>query len=360
MTATTASGLDARLRARWARWLDRRIPAASSVTLDQRRIFIFPSRTGFFFGVCLLVMLVAAINYQNNMSFALTFLLANVFIVAVLHSYANLSGLTISAVGANEVFAHQDAAFKLRLAASERRGHYALRVGWPAPLEPTRRRRWLPGFLRKTPMRAAEELSLEQGEQLELKLHLPVGERGWFLPGRLRIETVYPIGLLRCWTWVDLDMRALVYPQPLAGPEPQGDDGDTPEGRQLSAGDEEFCGIREYREGDSLRGIYWKSLAKGQGLQSKAYASTTADARWLDWAHYPGLSQEQRLSVLCHQVLSYHSRELPYGLRLPDTELAQARGDRQREQALRALATYRLDAGESSDSAATRLEGAST
>ena len=54
------------LRQRWQRWLDRRIPPSSSVTLDQRRIFIFPSATGFFFFLCLLVMLLAAINYQNN------------------------------------------------------------------------------------------------------------------------------------------------------------------------------------------------------------------------------------------------------------------------------------------------------
>jgi hypothetical protein len=79
----------------------------STVTLDQRRIFIFPSRTGFFFGLSLLVMLVAAINYQNNMAYALTFLLANLFVVAVLHSYANLSGLTITAVGAEDGFPGQ-------------------------------------------------------------------------------------------------------------------------------------------------------------------------------------------------------------------------------------------------------------
>ena len=53
-------------------------------------------------------MLIAAINYQNNMSYALTFLLANLFLVAVLHSYANL---TISAVGAQDVFAGQRCAF---------------------------------------------------------------------------------------------------------------------------------------------------------------------------------------------------------------------------------------------------------
>ena len=37
-----------RARERWKRWINRRIPPAKTVTLDQRRIFIFPTRTGFF------------------------------------------------------------------------------------------------------------------------------------------------------------------------------------------------------------------------------------------------------------------------------------------------------------------------
>jgi len=79
-----------RLRTRFRAWINRRIPPARVVTLDQKRIFIFPSRVGFFFGFCLLIMLMAAINYQNNMSYALTFLLATLFVIATLHTFANL------------------------------------------------------------------------------------------------------------------------------------------------------------------------------------------------------------------------------------------------------------------------------
>ena len=79
--AQSGEGLRQRLRSRFRAWVNRRIPPARVVTLDQRRIFIFPSRAGFFFGLCLLLMLTTAINYQNNMSYALTFLLG---VVAIL------------------------------------------------------------------------------------------------------------------------------------------------------------------------------------------------------------------------------------------------------------------------------------
>jgi uncharacterized protein (DUF58 family) len=340
---STAVSVADRARSRWAKWLDRRIPPASTVILDQRRIFIFPSQTGFFFAVCLLVMLIAAINYQNNMSYALTFLLANLFVVAVLHSYANLAKLTITAVGADDAFAGQRTAFRLRLLAGGRRGHFALHVGWPVPREQRRRRRFLRGLFSAPEMQAVEEVDLEAGEQRELRLHLPVGERGWFHPGRLRIESVYPLGLLRCWTWVDLDLRALVYPAPLPAGEPGGDAADGWEGLQVTgSGDDEFAGIRDYREGDSPRRVYWKGLARGQDLQSKEFAAAVSDARWLEWEQFAGLIQERRLSAMCHWVLEYHRRELEFGLRLPGAELAPAKGDRQRDRALRALALYGL------------------
>src|SRR6056297_1745037 len=118
-----------RLRARFRRWLVRRIPPARAVTLDQRRIFIFPSRVGFFFFACLLVMLVAAINYENNMSYALTFLLATLFVVAVLHTYANLSGLTLQAGEGGSGFPGEVLAFPLRLHGGGQ-SRFAVAIRW--------------------------------------------------------------------------------------------------------------------------------------------------------------------------------------------------------------------------------------
>ncbi len=311
------------------------------MTLNQRQIFIFPSRTGFFFAVCLLVMLIAAINYQNNMSYALTFLLANLFVVAVLHTYANLSGLTITALTADDAFAGQRSGFHLRFSSTNKRGHCALLVGWPVPVEARRRRRFIRGLFSSPAMMAVEEIDLAPGVIRDLALHIPVGKRGWHRPDRLRIESTYPLGLLRCWTWVDLDQRALVYPTPLVSAEPAGAAGDALGGRWLSgSGDDEFYGIRDYRAGDNPRRVYWKGLARGQSLQTKDYASAIADARWLDWEQFSGLDQERRLSALCYWVLDYHRREFEFGLRIPGIELQPAAGDRQRDTALRALALF--------------------
>ena len=112
-------------------WVNRRIPPAREVTLDQRRIFIFPSRAGLFFGLCLLVMLMTAINFENNLSYGLTFLLATLFVIAILHTYANLSGLTIRALRAQPAFPGQQSEFQFMIERSKQRDHYALYLKWP-------------------------------------------------------------------------------------------------------------------------------------------------------------------------------------------------------------------------------------
>ena len=176
--------------------MNRRIPPAQVGHSGSEAHLYFPSRVGFFFVLCLMLMLMTAINYENNLSYALTFLLATLFIVAVLHTYANLSGLTIRAVRAQPAFPGQQSDFEMLIERGKRRDHYALYMSWPDSSE---------GLV-----------NLVEEDSVTVTLHLPVGERGWYNPGRLMLESTYPLGLLRCWTWIDLDLHALVYPRPLA------------------------------------------------------------------------------------------------------------------------------------------------
>ena len=310
-----------RFKSRWARWINRRIPPATQVTLDQRRIFIFPTRVGFLFLFTLLVMLVAAINYQNNMSFALTFLLANLFVIAVLHTYSNLSGLTIHAVRAAPAFAGQYSEFELMFSRPNKRQYYALQLRWPEA-EPV-------------------TVNVTEGEEVHAHLYVRTRQRGWHNPGRLLIETVYPLGLLRAWTWVDLEIHALVYPAPLASPELPGIATDRPDGTAFPVpGTDDFFGLRDYQRGDSLRHVAWKTVAKGQQLQSKQYNAYADRSVWLDWELFQGLPTEQRLSHLCYWALEFDRNREEYGLRLPGVMLEPDCGENHRQLVLRHLALW--------------------
>ncbi len=303
---------------RFDRWLARRIPSARSVTLDQRRIFIFPSTAGLCFLAVLAVMLIAAINYQNNMAFALVFFLFSIFIVAILHTFSNLSGLRIEALRGHAAFVGEMAEFDVQL--SSARAHRAIELSWPDA--------------------AVARVSLVDTPSATVKLFHRAPRRGWLRPGRLCVQTFYPLGLLRAWTWIDLDIQALIYPRPVLGARPVSEEGDADMGmRSRKRGSDDFYGFRPYRSGDNLRHVMWRAYAKGQPLQTKEFAETHVQSHWLSYDACTG-EREQRLGVLCHWVLELDRRREVFGVQLPDARLAPASGVEQRERALRMLALF--------------------
>ncbi len=314
--------LGERGRARWRRWVARRIPPAAQVQLNQRRIFIMPSRVGAAFVVVLVLMLLAAINYENSLAYGLTFLLAAVFHVAILHTYRNFSGLILKAGGTTAVFVGEQARFRVRLESAEQ-AHHAVGLGWP------------PGEL--------QVLDVPAGGQVECELNLPALRRGWLRPQRLRVESRFPLGILVAWSWVDLDQAALVYPRPLPGDLPlnsgAGADDEEEGQRALGQGADDYQGLKTYQPGDSKRRLHWKAYSRGQGLLVKDFAALAGRNLWLDFLAIGG-DPEARLSLLCHWVLQLHASQQPFGLRLPGQELAPDHGDSHRDTCLRALALY--------------------
>ncbi len=309
------------IKARYNRWLKKRLPPARTITLEQRRLFIFPSRPGFLFMLTLLLMLLTAINYQNNLAYALTFWLSMLFIVAVHFTHGNLMKLTIAAVSAESVFPGQQAEFKLRLSCrSKKAGHYSVRLVWPG---------------------SETLVDIPAGGSVDVSLFQSVGGRGWFHPPRITIESTYPLGLLRCWSYAELDFQALVWPKPIAAPTPPlSRDRDGAVGFSDATGVEDLAGFRDYREGDSPRHVDWRAWARGQELQTREFSAPAREDHWLEWEAFPDAGVEQRLSFLCWLALQYDARGDEYGLRLPGQELPLGAGDRQRELVLRALALY--------------------
>lgn len=310
------------IKQRWSRWLARRIPPAASVRLTQRRIFIVPTRVGLAFALALLLMLLAAINYQNSLAYALTFLLASVFIVAILHTYRNLAGLVLKAAGARSVFVGEQGQFRLRLESSAR-AHQAIALGWPTASYQTQ----------DVPAQGVSECELS----------LPALRRGWLRPGRLRVESRFPLGILVAWSWVDLDQALLVYPQPLEGELPlaagAADERQEQGMHVYGQGSEDFQGLKSYQPGDSKRRLHWKAYSRGQGLLVKDFAALSGREPWLDFEALSG-DIELRLSLLCHWVLQLSERQQPFALRLPGQVLAPASGEQHREACLRALALF--------------------
>ena len=83
---------------RWARRRHGQDPP--QLILASQRIYILPTPSGLVYAVLLATMLAGSMNYNNNLAFALTFLLAGIGIVAIYHTHRTLSGLRVQYLGA--------------------------------------------------------------------------------------------------------------------------------------------------------------------------------------------------------------------------------------------------------------------
>lgn len=310
------------LRHLWLRWLDRRLPRAPRVQLDHHRIFILPSGYGLLYLVATALIFLGGINYENNAILALCFLMASLFLVAILHTFRNLSGLALRAGAVRNGFAGGDGALQVVLMA-ERHAHRSLWLSWAG--------------------QTAQEASLEPGDDTALWLNLPLPQRGRIRPPRLRVESRYPLGLLRCWSLVALDHTCLAWPRPERRSECPADGGNDAlravDVRQ-GGGNDEFAGLRSYRHGDSPRLMDWKGYARRRALNVKQFEEPVSGRLWLRYEHLQGLPTERRLSVLCYWVGHLAERHCPFALALPGAELPPGRGEAHRRAALDLLACF--------------------
>lgn len=306
-------------RSRFQQWVNRRIKPARQIRLGRHNLFIFPSRTGLGFLLLLALLWLLGTNYANNLILLLAFLLTAVLVITILHTYRNLSGLSLQCLEVQPVFAGERAAFQLRLNGTGAKG-LQLSLGWQG--------------------RDCQVVNLQHTEA-SLSLWAPSLRRGWLHPGRLLVESYYPLGLIRCWTWLDLDLRALIYPRPVASQQAPWAEAEGEMDEHLGrTGTEDFVGLSPFQPGQPLNRVSWKHLARGQGLQLKEFADPQGQAQALDWDFFAGLDAESRLSRLCYWVLYLDQRGLPFSLQLPGCAIAMGQGDGHREQCLQALALY--------------------
>lgn len=306
----------------WQRWLARRIPPSARVELNHRRIFIMPTRTGGTFALVLLLMLLVAINYQNSLAYALTFLLGSVTVLTILHTYRNLSGLILSAGSARSVFVGEPLLLRLRLESAER-AHQAIALGWDVS--------------------QLQEVDVPGAGLVEMQIGLPATTRGWLQAPRLRVESAFPLSIFRAWSWLDLQQSVLIYPRPVAGSMPllkgaqphAEDPGQTTQG----PGVDDYQGLKAYQPGDSRRRLHWKAYSRGQGLLIKDFTDVSGHDLCLDFMALGG-DIEERLSRLCYWVLELSQRRQPFALRLPGFLRASGTGDEHREACLQALALF--------------------
>ena len=298
-------------------------PERGTVVLGHRRVYIVPTRLGWLFGATLGILLIGSINYAISLGFALTFILAGMGLVGMVHTARNLARMAVSAGRSLPVYAGESAQFRLFLDGRSSFDRPAI-------------------LARHIASGSQVVLDVPAGAVAEAVLAVPAARRGWLQLGRVMLETRYPLGLFRAWSYVQPEARCLVYPRPERSPLPPMSGVSSTGGlRSPTLGNEDFAGLRTYQRSDSPRHVAWKVVARSDEMLTKQFQGEAAAELWLDWSLLPsGLDLETRLSRLAGWILAAERSGARYGLRLPGAEHAPSRGDAHRTTCLEALALY--------------------
>ena len=307
-------------RFRLSRFVSGEQAVNTPVSLNHRRIFILPTQRGLGFVVLIVLLLLIAFVYNNNLAYLLTFLLASVFFVTILHSYKALSGLVVQKGRSKAVFAGEAAGFKIHINNPTDRERHHLHIK----------------------LQDSQSLTLPAQTSAHIMLYSITQKRGWHSAGTVTLFSTFPLGLFRAWSPIRFDLKVLIYPKP-AHVEiafPKAASAQLQQGVNHKGADD-FYGLQAYQPGDAIKHIHWKAFAKGLGVFSKKYAGEqSSEEIRLDYDDAPGYTVEERLSQLCRWVVDAEQGGFSYGFALPGLKLPPGNGSVHYQKCLEALALF--------------------
>lgn len=269
------------------------------LTIYWRRIFILPTKPGLFFGFIATLMLIASLNFNNNMGLMMTFLLFGLAQVSLHQVFFNIRNLTIDHVSVKPVFLGQKATFMVHFKSKENK--YDICINHADSKHDSKN--------------TLVELKAEEIKSIAYERQTT--QRGWFPLGKIRVFSSYPFGLFYAWIWTKIDNRCLVYPQPEDSPPPlplhANSDGEMTVIKQ----GEEFHGLKPFQPGDAKNLIAWKRTAQTGELISREFQQTFGEKLLLDFNQVNLSDNESKLSRLTAWVQIAHQKQLDFCLKLP-------------------------------------------
>jgi uncharacterized protein (DUF58 family) len=320
--------------------------------MKREGIRLRPTTLWIIFGPVLGCMWLAAVNYANNLVYAILYLIAALCFISVFHTWRNLSSLQVEHIRVQPAFAGEEVRVEVHLRNPSSHTIYGLFLSHPGeePVSPRRSplllmfsliglESWLPR--KSTPLlpRGSGGLRIEAGDSLAAEVVFPSDRRGMYRLESVQVRTSYPFGLFWASFRVPVNAEYYVYPQPKGKSEWPGlhAGGESGSPSSQKPGDD-FAGVRTYTPGESLRHVDWKAFARGRPLSIKLFTGGTGEELWLDAAEMTRLPLEARLSQLALWIVNAEKAEIPYALKLGRTTLPLGLGPAQSRRALEALA----------------------
>lgn len=294
--------------------LSRLLPGAHRLADGPLRSSLRPTAAGLFWLLAIVALIATAINYGNNLVFALAFLLLAAWLQSAWQCRQLVRQLDWHPNVPGAVFAGEALALDGRVHNGKPAAAIALQAA----------------------RQAGAESQFDASGEAQPALHLPTAQRGEKIIADLALVSVWPLGLWRARRPLPA-VKATVYPRP-AGELPLPTGNPQPAHRQAATDD--FQGLRGYAPGDSPRRINWRVFSRRDELAVNCFdGDAGGEALWLSWEETTG-DGEARISQMTAWVLAAEHAGREYGLRLPGQSLPPARSRNHRDRCLHRLALF--------------------
>lgn len=283
------------------------------------RTYIVPSSFGLATGLLVVLILLLAFVYANNLVYAAVFFVASFCIQNMIRCAKNIEKLFVSELAENEIFAGETSTCTFEI---ENRGNWDV---YDATVSSN-------NFLHPVTI---QQLAPQQKEFFQAQVLL--SQRGWQQISGWKIQSFYPFQMFRSWKKVRMKKRILIFPEKkgislfqMQHAQNQRDEA------------EEFLYHLPYQQGQSFLRIDWKIYARLQKFMVKKYGSDSeinTDFRW-DQTESLGDS-ELRLSQLTLWIHECYQRRIEFSLQLPHRFFPKSAQHQHYQDCLRELAVWK-------------------
>jgi uncharacterized protein (DUF58 family) len=296
----------------------------------ENRIYIMPSASGVLFLVMVLVFVLTAATYNNNLIFLLAFFQFSFFVVSMLQTHYNMKDVRLIFISAEETFADQPMALLFHIEKTRARSKHSLVIrsqvkNWPT-LQPGR-----------ADMRPEDKI-------VTAKVEVKAWTRGQHQIPRVILETQYPLGLFRAWKEFWPQGQVIVYPKS-EGSLPLAMEADMHGEEELglrNSPEGDFGELKNYAAGESYHQIAWKAYARTGQLYTKVLWGSEHKHFRIPWQQKFGSAQEQYLAQMSRWIQEAVEQGASFEMQLPDEEMPPGQGESHARLCWRALAKVKV------------------
>lgn len=290
----------------------KRLPRASTLVLNSKRLFILPSRAGVAGLFAIIAVYLLATNYQNNLILLFAYLLMSFYLVTMLASFYNLYGVKLTFLTVQPAFLGEMVKVQLGCESDKTR----FQLSWQDA-------------------KGDHQITLSPGQNTLVMYWCPT-QRGYFELPRFKLYSCAPFGLFTVWSYPALGERVLVYPTPIAAQQTQDRQSSLQRPQDPNSSDH-FSGLKGYQKGDSMSRVLWKKALPERPWVVKEFKQAEREAVVFSYYERSG-SHEVRLSQLTALVIEAAQRQQKFALILPNQRIDAAMGELHKQSCLEHLA----------------------